>query len=73
MKSIWVYYCPSQYTSYDKKLDEVATKYGGKQTGGGLGFNMRDQSFNIPDECVDDFCNEIEGWEFIMSIEVKDY
>jgi hypothetical protein len=47
MISVWVYI---DDFSLDDKMDSIAVKYGGHNTGSGFGFGFRDISYDFEDE-----------------------
>lgn len=49
MYSVWVYYNLDKYEwgTLDEPMRKLAAIYKGKNTGGGTGFDLRDQSFDF--------------------------
>lgn len=70
MKNLWVYYTGGVSNTTDSLLKKTVHGFGGKWYGSGKTFmsGERDNSFHVPDDCIEIICAKLKKMGFRYEI-----
>ncbi len=68
-----VEYSASEYPAYDQKLAAIAKKFGAEERGAGMGFGVRDTSYDVPEQKAADFKKTMRSLSRVTSVKSRKY